>query len=275
MIFIQLLKMRTAILYIDLNERVYMKLIVTDLDRTLLRNDKSISEYTVEILNRCREAGYYIAFATARAENGMVRFIDAIKPDAIISSGGAVISANGNVIYEKAMSVSDVKTIIRMCNEFTDGKGRLTAESVNGYFSNFVPDDPDRYNAFKYVDFTEFAFPCYKITAELERDEFGEIIARACDDCSVISYSGELWQRFASKTSTKEQALQTLARYYKINMSDVIAFGDDTNDIGMLKISGTSVAVFNAIQEVKDVADFITKSNDDDGVAEFLELIIL
>lgn len=100
MIFIQLLKIRTAILYIDLNERVYMRLIVTDLDRTLLRNDKSISEYTVEILNRCREAGYYIAFATARAENGMVRFIDAIKPDAIISSGGAVISVNGNVIYE-------------------------------------------------------------------------------------------------------------------------------------------------------------------------------
>ena len=252
-----------------------MKLIVTDLDRTLLRSDNSISAHTVEILNRCREAGYYIAFATARAENGMIRFIDAIKPDAIISSGGAVISVNGNVIYEKTMSVCDVKTIVRMCNEFAGGKGRLTAESVNGYFSNFVPDDPDRYNAFKYVDFTEFAFPCYKITAELERDELGEIIARSCDDCSVISYSGEFWQRFASKTSTKEQALHTLVHYFGINMSDVIAFGDDTNDIGILKIAGTSVAVFNAIPEVKKIADLITKSNDEDGVAEFLELNLL
>ncbi len=252
-----------------------MKLIVTDLDRTLLRSDKTVSDYTTGVLNKCREMGYLIVFATARAESGMVRFTHEIKPDAIISSGGAVISVNGEIIYEKAMSVADVQTVVRMSNEFTGGKGRITAESAEGYFSNFVPDDPDRYNAFTYADFSKIAIPCYKITAELERDEWGEAIVQACDDCSVISYSGELWQRFASKISTKETALKRLTEYLKTDISEVIAFGDDTNDIGMLKMAGTAVAVDNAINEVKAVANYITDNNDNDGVAKYLELNVL
>lgn len=252
-----------------------MKLIVTDLDRTLLRSDKSISAYTIEILNRCRKAGYMIAFATARAENGMVRFINALNPDAIISSGGAVISLNGNIIYEKSMSASDVRTIINMCTRFTAGKGKITAESIEGYFSNFIPDDPDRYNAFKYADFSRFDIPCYKITAELEYDEYGEVIANMCDDCSVLSYSGELWQRFACKTSTKEDSLKVLLNHLKIDYTDVIAFGDDTNDIGMLKLAGTAVAVANAIPKIKAIAHHITKSNDEDGVADYLHNYVL
>ena len=252
-----------------------MKLIVTDLDRTLLRSDKTISEHAVEVLNRCRKNGHLVVFATARAENGMTRFIEAVKPDAVISSGGAVISVNGVIIYEQTLSKNDVKTIISMCSQHTGGKGRMTAESTVGYFSNFEPDDPDRYNAFSYTDFNNFTLPCYKITAEIDSDEYGEAVAAACDDCSVISYSGELWQRFACKTSTKEDALKFLAKHLKIALSNVIAFGDDTNDIGMLKLAGTSVAVDNAIPEVQAVAHFITNSNDRDGVAEFINLNVL
>ena len=252
-----------------------MKLIVTDLDRTLLRSDKTISEHTVEVLNRCRKNGHLVVFATARAENGMTRFIEAVKPDAVISSGGAVVSVNGVIIYEQTLSKNDVKTIISLCSQHTGGKGRMTAESTVGYFSNFEPDDPDRYNAFSYTDFNKFTLPCYKITAEIDSDEYGEAVAAACDDCSVISYSGELWQRFACKASTKEDALLILARHLNIDLADVIAFGDDVNDAGMLKLAGTAVAVANAVTEVKSVADFVTKSNDADGVAEFLELNLL
>ena len=62
-----------------------MKYIIVDLDDTLLTSDKTISEYSVDVFKRCREAGHYIVFATARAENGMVRFIERINPNAIIS----------------------------------------------------------------------------------------------------------------------------------------------------------------------------------------------
>ena len=69
--------------------------------------------------------------------------------------------------------------------------------------------------------------------------------------------------------------LQILADHMDIDMTDVIAFGDDVNDLGMLKLAGTAVAVSNAIDEVKAVADHVTDSNDQDGVAKFLEATIL
>ena len=69
--------------------------------------------------------------------------------------------------------------------------------------------------------------------------------------------------------------MQILADHMGIDMTDVIAFGDDVNDLGMLKLAGTAVAVSNAIDEVKAVADHVTDSNDQDGVAKFLEATIL
>ena len=69
--------------------------------------------------------------------------------------------------------------------------------------------------------------------------------------------------------------MKTLVEHIGIDLSDVIAFGDDINDLGMLKLAGTAVAVSNAIDEVKAVADHITESNEQDGVAQFLERTIL
>ena len=254
---------------------MYRKLIITDLDNTLLRSDKSISEYTVSVLQKCRERGYGIAFATARSEPAMERFIEKINPDVIISNGGAVIRANGNIIYQNTMSEEDVSRIIQMCYRFTESKGLITLDCDKGYFCNFVPNDPDRYNGYKYCDFEIFKNPAYKITAELEREEWGAEIIQTCPDCTVISFTGENWRRFAAKGSDKETALRMVTSYMKIDLCDVVAFGDDTNDLGMLKLAGTSVAVANAINEVKAVANYIADSNNDDGVAKFIEKFIL
>ena len=252
-----------------------MKLIVTDLDNTLLRSNKTISEYTVDVFNRCREKGHKIVFATARAENSMTRFVDRIKPDAIISSGGAMVSLNGETIYDNILSSEDVSVIVKEIMSLTYSKAKISAESINGYFCNFIPDDPDRFNAFTYKDFHDFDYPCYKITAELEQDSWGEIIANKCINCSVLKYSGEKWQRFASKHSTKDVALKILLDKIGLNTTDVIAFGDDFNDFSMLKLSEISVAPNNAIDEIKLITNFITDSNDNDGVAIFLETQLL
>ena len=252
-----------------------MKLIMTDLDNTLLRSDKTISDYTVKVFEACRAQGHLIAFATARAENAMARFIDAIKPDIIVSNGGATINVCGEIIYRNRLKENEVATIVEMCRQFTDSQGLITVECDEGYYCNFVPSDPDRRAAFTYSDFENFKTPAYKITAELENDEWGEAIIRACPDCTLINFTGEKWRRFAAKNSDKEAALNTLVNHIVIDWSDIIAFGDDTNDLGMLKLAGTAVAVANAIDEVYTVADYITDSNDQDGVAKFLEKVVL
>jgi len=251
-----------------------MQLIITDLDNTLLKSDKSISEYTIKVFDNCRKQGYLIAFATARAENAMNRVVKAIRPDIIISNGGATISLGGEIVYRNLIKKEDAAAIIRMILQFTNGMGRITVECDEGYFCNFVPSDPDRYAVFNYSDFENFQTPAYKITAELDNDALVDKIKNACPDCAVIGFTGEKWRRFAAKNSNKETALTIIADRLKIDKTDIIAFGDDINDLGMLKLCGTAVAVENAIDEVKAVADYITESNDMDGVAKYMEKLI-
>ncbi len=252
-----------------------MKLIITDLDNTLLRKDKSISDYTVKVFERCRDEGHLICFATARAENAMARFIGSIKPDIIISNGGATVNVKGDVIYRNLLSADDVRAIVNMCRSYTENRGLITVESEDGYYCNFVPDDPDRRAAFTYSDFENFKVSAYKVTAELENVEWANKIAERLPNCSVISFTGENWRRFAAKNSNKETALKILTAHMGLNLHDVIAFGDDINDYGMLSLAGCAVAVSNAIDEVKNIADFITDSCDRDGVAKFLEENVL
>lgn len=252
-----------------------MKLIITDLDKTLLRSDTCISDYTLQVLERCRQKGNIIAFSSARAESAMARFVEAVKPDIIVSNGGATVNVGGSIIYRNLISERDVGTIVSMCREKTENKGLITVECDNGYFCNFVPTDPDRRAAFSYSDFESFNTPAYKITAELEYDEWAKEIQQACPGCTLITYTGERWHRFAAQGSDKENALKVLEEHLGIDLSDVIAFGDDINDLGMLKLSGIAVAVSNAIDEIKAAADYITYSNDCDGVAKFLEKMLL
>ena len=252
-----------------------MKLIVTDLDSTLLRSDKSLSERTVQVFEQCRAEGHLIAFASARSEAAMERFLHAIPPDAIISNGGAVVSVGSNPLFQNEMTREEVATVLSLCNHFTQGRGKITLDCKEGYFCNFVPQDPDRYNGYVPLDLTAFDHPAYKITAELERDEWAEEILRSCPGCTLINFTGEIWRRFAAKGSDKGHALQILSDALQVPLCDVIAFGDDTNDLAMLKLAGTSVAVANAIDEVKAVADHVTDSNNADGVAAYLERAVL
>lgn len=78
------------------------------------------------------------------------------------------------------------------------------------------------------------------------------------------------WYKFTKKEATKENAIKKFSEISGISLSDVIAFGDDLPDIGMLKLCGTGVAMGNAVAEVKAAADIVIGTNDEDGIAEYL-----
>ncbi|MCR5274876.1 MAG: HAD family hydrolase, partial [Clostridiales bacterium] len=108
-----------------------------------------------------------------------------------------------------------------------------------------------------------------KIAVVLPKKEFAESIAEK-NNCKLQCYRNEDMYAFLPMSSGKVKAILSLSERSGIPVSDFIAFGDDLNDIEMLKTCGTGVAVGNAIDEVKEVADHITATNDQDGVAEFL-----
>lgn len=94
-------------------------------------------------------------------------------------------------------------------------------------------------------------------------------------DCCMISFSDENWYSFANKNSNKMNAIIEIAQFLSMDVSQIISFADDYNDIGMIKGCGIGVAMGNAIDEAKLEAKYICDTNDNDGVAKFLEKHIL
>jgi len=93
--------------------------------------------------------------------------------------------------------------------------------------------------------------------------------------CRIYASQGALWYAISEKSVSKLKSIEATAKYFGLALSDVAAFGDDFNDVDMLKECGVGVAVSNAIDEAKAAADFICESNDEDGVAKWIEENIL
>jgi len=89
-------------------------------------------------------------------------------------------------------------------------------------------------------------------------------------DCDCIKFVNSDWYKFTKKEATKENAIKMFCKISGLALEDVIAFGDDLPDIGMLKLCGTGVAMGNALAEVKAAADVVIGTNDEDGIAAYL-----
>jgi len=248
-----------------------VKLIVMDLDGTLLHSDKTISAHTSDVLRRCQEKGILTAFATARSEYEVERILEMFRPDIVISGGGSMVRCGDKTLQCRMMSGETVHQILSMCLELTGGECRISVTTSDCYYRNF----PLGRHFGKYHDLHNFREPALKITAELEHEEDAVRIASLCPGCETLSYRGEKWRRFAAVGADKVGAIRDLIAYLEIDVSEVTAFGDDTNDIGMLRFCGTGIAMGNAIPEVKAAADLVIGTNDEDGLAKYLEETVL
>ena len=257
-------------------ESFSLELIVLDLDGTLLRSDKTVSVANIEALERARRSGTRIAFASARSEKAMLPYIAAVEPDIVISNGGALVRAGKREIFNCQLSAESVRHIIKRCFELSDGECEITIESDHGYFWNYNPDTDLSYmngnqGAIIYSDFKDFNYPAYKVTAEVERERDALDIAAEIPDCGTLSFRGEIWRRFARRAATKVNAIKHICEELGFSRENVAAFGDDMNDLDMIGYCGIGVAMGNALPEVRAAARFVTKTNDEDGVAVFLE----
>ena len=253
-----------------------IKMIVIDLDNTLLHTDKSISDYTIDIFEKCRAKDIRIVYATARSQKSSERFINIISPDAVISNGGALARFGENIVYSCVIPQTTADELIKSYAGLSD-IGYITVEtSNNDYFVNYPIDMNhkgwvDYYHAVP-KDFSKgIDDDVYKITLEADNKASVFGVAAKYPQVSIMSFAGENWYRLAHTDADKWVAIRHLAEYLKISNSDIVSFGDDYNDIEMIKECGIGVAVANAIDEVKAAADYICDTNDNDGVAKWLE----
>jgi len=253
-----------------------IKMIVTDLDRTLLRTDKTISQYTADVLNRCRSKGIKIVFATARPKRTVDHFCLDVPIDALILHNGAVIYVGESPLANFGIEASAKDSILQaLSKNYPDAT--LSVEINDVLYANFdIPTDisPDwKYTKSDFFDLPQA--PADKIIIGVSSmDDIERFAKHIPDDLYIEMSSGDQVSLglIMNRKATKWNAVKAVSEHFNISTTDIVAFGDDYNDIVMLEGCGIGVAVSNAINKAKDVADYLCDTNDNDGVAKWLEV---
>lgn len=252
-----------------------VKMIVTDLDRTLLHDDKKISDYTISVLEKCRRQGIKIVFATARPMRTVKPFEIAINPDAVIYHNGAVVRHSDGSISKTGIRTQDARKVLNELKRlFPDSK--ISAEISDTLFANFdVSYFWDNTSA-KQTDFSDLPeLSVDKIIVHVSLLREIERIAGILPDYLYVEMNENRLGLIMNRNATKLNGIKEIASRWGVPLSETAAFGDDYNDIEMLKNCGVGVAVGNALEEVKAVADALCDTNNADGVAKWLEANIL
>jgi len=252
-------------------------LLLFDLDETLLRSDKTISERTLNVLRKCRNKGILVGISTSRAQTNAQPFIREIQPDMVVSSGGALINFRNQYIYRAEFTADETRCFIENARKICGEDVEITIDTVEKHYWNYKTD-PNTYDPTWgetiFTDYTDFYKPSLKICVEIPKAELAEQLLQECPECDHAKFVGSNWYKFTKKTATKELAIKHLCEKLDITPAAITAFGDDVPDIGMLKLCGIGIAMGNASEEVKKAADIVIGGNDEDGIAEYLEGIL-
>ncbi len=252
------------------------KLLLFDLDGTLLRSDKTISQTTLKALQKCRENGILIGVSTSRGEQNALSFIEELQPDVLIASGGALVKYNGEYIYRAEFSKEETSRMIETAREVCGIDCEITIDTIESHYWNYRIEPKKQDHSWGdsiYTDYKDFEESSLKMCVEIFEDSQAKRLQELLDECNCIRFSDGYWYKFTKKTATKENAIIEVCAACGIKTEEIIAFGDDYADIGMLELCGKGVAMGNAINEVREKADLVIGSNDEDGIAEYLAVI--
>ena len=248
-----------------------MKILFFDLDDTLLRSDKTISDYTLKTLAECKKCGLQIGFSTSRGQMHDSPYVAQVQPDIIIGNGGASVMYKGSTIFTASFTLEETRTMLDAAYKVCGSSCEITLDTPDAIYWNRKADKSTNYGfSSVYDDMRNFAQPALKICVQTWDDSLASQIAASVPGSVAIRFSDIPWYKFSPATATKENAIRFVSDYLNVPLSEMAAFGDDFSDIGMLKMCGTGVAMGNAIPEVKAAADFIAESNNDDGAAKFI-----
>lgn len=270
-----------------------IRMIVSDLDGTLLSDKDNITQFTKETIISATKAGIHFVVATGRAIDTLPEQIREIPTiEYAVTSNGAVTTRlsdnkiiDTNYIEVKALELikKELARMDLMVEIFIRGKAYIerkvfenihnqglsptniayvleTRTPVDGLFGMFS----------QYADEIENINICFSNTHK--KREVAEIFSKI-EDINVTSSMAHNIELIGKHTD-KAYATKKLMEHYSIEASELMTFGDNHNDIGMIKMAEIGVAMGNAVDEVKAVADHITESNFEDGVAKAIRRFI-
>ncbi len=263
-----------------------INLIALDLDGTLLNSDKQVTPRAVDAIRRAGRMGVRVVIASARPPRSVQPLYQQCGLRTVqINYNGAMIwdPIGRTVLLHRPMPVETVKAVIRLARSRHPGT-LVSLEVLDRWYT-------DRFDA-SYVTETSKVFLPDKVgTIEDLLDQPVTKLMLLGPAAQIVELEGLLGSHFGGQVATvrtedymvqvmhptagKGSALALVARHYGVPQGEVMALGDAPNDLAMIQWAGLGVAVHNAHPLVRQAADYITASNDEDGVAEALEMFVV
>lgn len=271
-----------------------IKMIGLDLDGTLLNSKKELTEYSKEVLRKAIDQGVIVLVATGRPFTGIpeeLRQFPGMRY-ALTSNGARIVDTKENrLLIEKLLPREDAIRALKVFRKYDtmqeiyyDGQGYADADKILhidryhhnphmwAYVRNSRKTVPD------ILDMAEHTpQDMDKIQGLFANMEEREACWKELENDPALELVGSLKYNIEINTAgvNKGKGLVKLGELLGIRREEIMACGDGDNDIAMLKEVGFGVAMANAEEAVLKVADYITRSNDEDGVAKAIEKFVL
>jgi len=263
------------------------KMLVLDLDDTLLRDDYSISQRTKELLIQAQQAGVKVVLASGRPTPAMEQYaleLQLAKYDSfLISFNGAVVTSvrDKDILFESSLTRTEVHSL----HDFSvENNVHILTYSEKGIISDTESEYIDI--EVQLTGIPHYKVPCFKSEVNssavkcilLEHPDYLKLVEKKLKaertDLSV-SLSKPFFLEVMPHGIDKASSIDFLAKKLGIKQSEVIAVGNAANDLSMIEYAGMGIWVDNVSLELRDKADCVVASNNQDGVAEVIERFIL
>jgi hypothetical protein len=259
-----------------------VKLVVTDMDGTLLNSKHEVSSSFFSLFNKLKQHNIHFVAASGRQYHSILDKLISIKQDiTIVAENGAFAMQGDTVLFSTGLPNEKILKSIALLRKIKN-----TNIVLCGKKAAYIDSKDQRFITLFSEYYTE-----YKIVEDLtkvENDVFFKIAAyhfnssemfilpevKHLDNELQVIVSGKNWLDISHNNANKGFALNILQNRLNISKEETMVFGDYNNDLKMLELADFSYAMKNAHENVKDVANFQTKSNDEQGVEFILEQLI-
>lgn len=271
-----------------------IKLIAIDLDGTLLNKEHHVSEANRQALAKAVEAGIKIVICTGRVLSGIQEIIRELSflegtDFAVLQNGASIVRLDGvqSLVHEQLID-EDIKETALMFREQITGQGGQLVGFDRDHLYLIGETEPNRYVK-KDAEIVNIAITPMTFSEFQENKTINKVMLLAAPDVldeltttitleqmerlSIVR-SQKVIMEMLPKGVTKATGLQYLVESLGLTADQVMAMGDQMNDMEMLVYAGTAVVMDNALPDVKMVADYVTLSNEESGVAHAIEQLI-
>ncbi len=262
-----------------------IKLIATDIDGTIFIPEKEFTSGVKDCINKLSQAGIKVVLVTGRmnaAASKIAKDLGLITP--VVSYQGGLVVENGKTLYERYLTQEQTERILEWAG--------INGENIhiNLYNDDILYSEADCYEVQRYCNNLHTEHTVKKFS-EIKKDKINKLLAIDYSNPDRITrYEKELqnifpdlyivkstpyFLEFSNPEASKKCAVEFLQNYWGLKKEEILTIGDQNNDIALLQAGGIKVAMGNATEELKAIADYVTDSVYEDGFVKAMEKFCL